>query len=178
MSAFHGNLNFIIMLSKKVFWTRAFEWGALGGVVLFLISLLTVLAGWQAGFAATLITVLIYAALIYVTGRQNAVIAGRDGYPYARAFGFALAMMLFVGLVSGIGAWFLQNVIAPEYFAAQVAEAMAMAGGGEMSSMMAGMMGNPFVVILSSVLSALFIGGLVGLVVCAFVTRKPDVFGE
>lgn len=166
------------MLDKKTFWKNALNWGCLLGVVLFLISLAWALLGLKSGFANTVLTVAVIAAVIFVSGRQNAALADKAGYPYARAFGFVLATMLFAGVLVGIGSWFLQHIIAPEYYEAQLAAGLAAAGpqAEEAAGMMAGVMKNPIVMLFSGVLSMVFMGGLTGLVVCAFVTRKPDMF--
>lgn len=166
------------MLDKKTFWKNALNWGSLLGVVLFVISLAWALLGLKSGFSDTVLTVAVVASVIFVSGRQNAALADRAGYPYVRAFGFVLATMLFAGVVCGIGGWFLQNIIAPEYYETQRAAALAAAGAQaeQAAGMMAGFMKNPLVMLFSGVFGTVFMGGLIGLVVCAFVTRKPDIF--
>lgn len=165
-------------MDKKSFWMNALNWGCLAGVALFVLRLVMVLLKFESPVVDTVLTVAILAGVIYVSGRANAAAAGGYGYSYARAIGFVFATMLFAGLVVGIGNWFLQNIIAPEYFDVQMAEALAKAGpqAEEAAGMMGGIMKSPIVVILGGVIGTMFIGGLIGLVVCAFVTRKPDVF--
>ncbi len=167
-------------MDRKTFWRSAFNWGCTGGAVLFVVAL----AEWGIGLSGgvgTLLTAIILGVLIFVTGRRNAAMSSpQQGYPYGRAIGFVLAMMLFVGLVYGIGQYFLMNVIAPEYYDSQLAAYMSHmpAAYQEMLPTMLSMMKSPMLLIFSGIFAMEFWGLFVGLIVCAFVTRRPDIFAS
>lgn len=143
--------------------------------------------GWEAdniGWPVELMHFVIIGSLIVVTGRRNAAGVGREGYSYGRAVSFVFALMLFAGIVFGIGRFLMVNYIAHDYYAAinekaietmvQMYRSSPMAG--QMRAMAEGMMTNPLSLMFMSVCELVIKGGFLGLFLCAFLYKKPDMF--
>ncbi len=165
-------------MTKKQFWQGASNWGFLGGVALFGVNLIS----WglkletTAGWAYELLIFIVLCWLIVSTGRRNARLSSAaEGYPYARAFGFVLAMMLFAGVVFGVSRFLMYNFIAPEYYTS-IFETSLGDMPDQIRSMAFGMLRNPFFWIFQGVIELIFRGGFLGLILCTFVTKKPDIF--
>ncbi len=177
-------------MTRKQFWQGASNWGFLGGAALFGVNLI----GWALKLETNLpwvyelLTAAVLLPLIVVTGRRNAAASGAAGWPFGRAWGFVVAMMMFAGVVYGVGRFLLTNFIAPEYYGVMnetlVAEAMKLYGPSmqammaDVSPMMGAMMRNPFYLIFQAVVELIFKGGFLGLVLCPIFTRKPDIFAD
>jgi hypothetical protein len=176
-------------MTTKEFWRSASNRGFIGGAALFAANLI----GWglklEAGnsWLYELLIFCVLCPLIIVTGRRNARAAGAAGYSYGQAIGYVLAVMLFAGVVYGVGRYLMTNFIAEAYYTelylGQVDAALAVYQSNpmydsmlDMRDIMVAMNRNPFFLIFSSVIELLFKGGFLGLVACAFVVRKPDIF--
>jgi hypothetical protein len=182
----HQPLTIINIMTTKEFWKSASNWGFIGGAALFVANLI----GWglklEAGnsWLYELLIFLVLCPLIIVTGRRNAAAAGAAGYSYGRAVGYVFAVMLFAGIVYGVGRTLMTNFIAESYytelFSGQIDKGLAVYQStpmyDSMRDTMLGMNRNPFWLIFSGVFEMVFKGGFLGLVVCAFVTRRPDIF--
>jgi hypothetical protein len=177
-------------MTKKQFWQSASNWGMITGLVLFLITILSWVLTRDAGKPASWMEfvrfVAVLAILIY-TGRQNARLSGPEGYPYGRAVGWIFAMMMFAGIVAGVGDFLMANFIARDYYdglnAMQAEAIMKVYQGTPMESravamgdQMVRMLSNPFVLIFSNVINWVMKGGFLGLIVAAFVKKNPDPF--
>ncbi|MDR0907002.1 MAG: DUF4199 domain-containing protein [Rikenellaceae bacterium] len=178
-------------MTKKQFWQAASNWGFMGGAALFVMNLVAWALRLEDGnsWAYELLQFLVICPLIIVTGRRNARLAGAEGYSYGRAVGFVFAMMMFAGIVYGVGRFLLMNFIAPEYYDALNAKsfeaALAMYANLpqydtilEQTNSMLRLLTNPVVLIFQGVFELVIKGGFLGLVLCAFFTRKPDIFAE
>ncbi len=181
-------------MTKKQFWQAASNWGFLVGAGLFAMNII----GWALKLEANhswLYELLLFAVIcpmIVYTGKRNARHAGPEGYSYGRAVGFVFAMMAFAGIVYGVGQFLMYNFIAPEYYGKMIEDAidsfgMGMAAAGNSSIIdffvenrdtYIGMMKNPFVLIFSNVINIAAKGGFLGLVLCAFIYTKPDIFAQ
>jgi len=177
-------------MTKRQFWQGASNWGLICGAALFVVSLIA----WggkfemhKLGGVTEFLSFGVVFAAIFVTARQNAALCGAEGYPYSRAVGFVFAMMLFTGIVYGVGEFVLANFVARDYYdalyAARMDTAMQAYAGSALEGQMAQardmavrMMANPFVLIFGGVLSWLCKGGFLGLIMCAFLKRNPDPF--
>lgn len=186
------NLNdktYKMMMTKKQFWQSASNWGMVCGVGLFVISLMSWALKFTTGgfnWPELLRFGLIFGLILY-TGRRNAAVAGAEGYSYGRAVGFVFAMMMFAGIVAGVGEFLMSNFIARDYYdginAAQIETALRVYQGtpmesriASMSGQMARMLSNPFVLIFSAIINCVIKGGFLGLILGAFVKRNPHVF--
>jgi hypothetical protein len=177
-------------MTKKQFWQSASNWGLICGAALFLISILSWVIAGDTGKSARgmgWVSFVVVLAILVFSGRRNAAISGPQGYPYGRAVGWILAMMIFTGIVAGIGEFLMSNFIARDYYdglaATQVEGILKMYEGTAMydkmidtTDMMTRMMFNPIILILGSVFGWVVKGGLLGLIVAAFVKKNPDQF--
>lgn len=178
-------------MTKKDFWRSALEWGTIAGAALFVMNLI----GWglklETGrsWLYELLLFIVICPLIIYTGRRNARLAGPQGYPYGRAVGYVFAMMMFAGIVYGMGRFLMVNFIAREYYDALNAGALetmlavyratplyeqVLAG----QDMALRMMANPFVLIFQGVFNLVVKGGFLGLILCAFLKKNPDIFAS
>ncbi len=176
-------------MTKKQFWQSASNWGLVGGAALFLVNLVAYALRLEtsAAWAYEMLTFVVCFALIFYTGRQNAIRCGAEGYSYSRAVGYVFALMMFTGVVYGVGRFVMVNFVGREYYDALNAGAMdtalAMYRGTPMESQMAAArdaavraMSNPFVLILGGVFNFVLKGGFLGLILAVFVKRNPDIF--
>ncbi len=178
-------------MTNKQFWQTSSNFGFLLGAALFAMNII----GWALKFEANhswmyefLMFIVICPMIIY-TGKRNARNAGPEGYGYGRAVGFVFAMMIFAGIVYGVGRFLMINFIAPEYYAALNEKAIdsifliyrsmpQFDNMLEMRDTMLGWLRNPFYLIFEGVLGLVIKGGFLGLVLCAFVYKKPDIFAD
>lgn len=176
-------------MTKKQFWQTASNWGFLTGAALFAMNLI----GWALKLEANhswayelLLFIVIASAIIY-TGKRNAKLSGAEGYSYGRAVGFVFAMMLFAGVVYGVGRFLLMNFMGYEYYAAlneniidtRLMPYSNMPQFDQMLAMrdnMIAWMRNPFVLILQGIIEMVAKGGFLGLILCAFIYTKPNIF--
>jgi hypothetical protein len=178
-------------MTKKQFWQAASNWGMIGGAALFVMNLVAWALKLETGTGIIyeLMKFVIICPLIIVTAKQNVRLAGAEGYSYGRAVGFVFAMMMFAGVVYGVGRFLMMNFIAPDYYDAINAKSMETALAMyssmpqydtilEQSNMMLRMLTNPFVLIIQGVFEMVMKGGFLGLVLCGFLYRKPDIFAE
>lgn len=179
-------------MTKKEFWKSAMNWGMICGVALFVISLISWVLKLEVNkmnWAAELMRFAVIFVLILYTGRRNAAMTGSEGYPYGRAVGFIFAMMLFAGIVAGVGQFLMANFIARDYYdalnAAQFETALRMYQGtpmevriSEMGDQMVRMLANPFVLIVSMVANFVIKGGFLGVIMGVFIKRNPDIFAS
>jgi hypothetical protein len=177
-------------MTKKQFWQSASNWGLICGAALFLISILSWVLTRDTGTPsswAELVRFVVILAIILISGRQNARLAGPEGYPYGRAMGWILAMMMFAGVVAGVGEFLMANFIARDYYdglvAAQMEIVLKVYEGTpmldqaiSMTDTFARMMFNPLVLIFGSVLTWVGKGGFLGLIVAAFIKKDRDPF--
>ena len=178
-------------MDKKHFWQSASNWGFLGGAALFVVNLI----GWGLKLETAmpwvyeLLLLVVIAALIVVPGRRNAIAAGDKGYTYGQAVSFIFATMLFAGIVYGVGRFLMTNFIALDYYSAmygeQIDKGLLIYQSTpmfdqmlEMRDRMVGWMRNPFFLIFAGVWEMVFKGGFLGLIVAAFLTRRPNIFAE
>ncbi len=176
-------------MDNKKFWQRASNWGLVCGGALFVMNLI----GWALKLETTstwlyeLLLFIVICPLIIYTGRKNAQLAGPEGYSYGRAVGFVFAMMMFAGIVYGVGRFLMVNFIARDYYDALNAQAMdtalTMYQNTPMYDQMLGMrdmmvrvMANPIILIFQGVSGLVFKGGFLGLILCAFLKKNPDIF--
>ncbi|MDR2912685.1 MAG: DUF4199 domain-containing protein [Alistipes sp.] len=178
-------------MTKKQFWQGASNWGFLGGAALFAVNIV----GWalrletSATWLYELLVFVIVCPLIIYTGRRNAAAAGSEGYSYSRAVGYVFALMMFAGIVYGVGRFLMVNFIAREYYdainASAMESAMTVYRGTAMEAQMAEMRGtlvrmlaNPFVLIVSAILNLVIKGGFLGLLLGSFLKKNPDFFAS
>ena len=178
-------------MTKKQLWQTASNWGFLVGAGLFAMNLI----GWGLKLETTnswlyeLLLFIVICPMIIYTGKRNAHHSGSEGYSYGRAVGFVFAMMMFAGIVYGVGRFLIINFMGLEYYSVLNATAIDNAfvlyrnfpqfdTMLEMRSTMLAWLRNPFYLIFEGVVGMVFRGGFLGLVLCAFVYTKPDIFAR
>jgi cytochrome c oxidase assembly factor CtaG len=173
-------------MTKKDFWRSASNWGMIVGAALFVVSLISWGLKFEAnkmGWPVELMHFAVICPAILYTGFRNAQLSGPEGYPYGRAVGYIFAMLMFAGIVYGVGRFLMVNFIARDYYDAINAEAVqALAQAYQGSPMYDQMISisrwitNPIVLIVAGVIEMVCKGGVLGLVLAAFFTKKPDLF--
>ena len=170
---------------SKVFWTEALTGGLVIGVLLFVWDLIGYWLNMPlngSGIASFVRFVILAGGIVVFCRRIRAFRGPELGLSYGTAFGFILAMMLFTGIVAGIGQFFLQVVIAPDYFDEVYEMTLLNAAIPEnlVEQMLAlrPMMKNPVVMILSGIFNYVIYGGLIGLIAAAFLKRPADPFAN
>lgn len=178
------------MTTKKL-WQTASNWGFLCGAALFAVNIL----GWllrveieHSAIYELMLFVVICGSAVFA-GYKNIKYSGPEGYSYGQSVGFTFAMMLFAGIVYGCGQFLMYNFIAPQYYAPALGEVVdsIIAAVAQTQPDMAdtfidkrdfiiGLMKNPFVLILGSVLNIGVKGGVLGLVLGIFLRKQPDPF--
>jgi hypothetical protein len=174
-------------MTKKEFWKRASNWGMICGLALFAVSLISWGFQFEArkiGWPIELMHFAVICPLILYTGFRNARMSDPQvGYPYSRAVGYIFAMLMFAGIVYGTGRFLMTNFIARDYYDAINMEAMQRMVdmyqapmADQVERMYTVLMTNPISLILLGVIEMVIKGGFLGLIVCAFLTKKPDFF--
>ncbi len=174
-------------MTKKQFWQNASNWGLITGAALFVTNIIAWLLKFeqnQMGWPVELMHFAVICSLILYTGYRNTRLCDpREGYPYGRAVGYIFAMLMFAGIVYGVGRFLMVNFIARDYYDAINAKAMeTMAAAYQGSPMaeqirsMSRWLTNPIVLILSGIIEMVIKGGVLGLVLAAFFNRKPEPF--
>ncbi len=170
---------------RKFFWTEASKGGLFLGLALFVISLISYYFDLNFNYSGTvsIVQVVVISWFIYHFGRNVAVRRGdRLGFTYGQAMGFVLAMMLFTGIIFGVGEFFLQSVIDPEYYRDlyeavlhnSTADEELIEKALEARALVDPFLKNPLFMVISGVLSMILYGGFVGLIISAFLKRPAD----
>ena len=166
---------------------EALRGGLILGVALFLWGLIAYFAKLDMNYGGlvSFIQFLILAGAIYYFARRQQLLRGaKEGFSYGQCLGFILALMLCTGFMYGLGQFFLQGVIDPQYYADLTEAALIESNlDDQMVEMATTMMSspimkNPFVYLFSGIFTMLIYGGLIGLIVSAFVKRPADPFAE
>lgn len=172
---------------RRNFWFEALKGGTLIGLVNVAFSLVAQFSGENTTLATILgylsTVVLILLAFGY-TRRFAATHSPEEGFSYGRAVGFVVAMMLFVGVLSGIYSAVMANFFIREELMEVVDATMAQmqdmlpADSFEQTyNSMRSSVTNPLLLTFSSVISNAFLGLLIGLCVGMLTRRRPDIFG-
>ncbi|MCD8185211.1 MAG: DUF4199 domain-containing protein [Rikenellaceae bacterium] len=172
---------------SKIFWTEALTGGLVLGVALFfwdLIGYWLDLPLKNSGIASLVQFILITGGIVYFSRRMREFRGPALGFPYGSVFGFTMALMLFTGMVYGVGVFFLQVVIAPGYFVELFEMALVNSSLSEamieqtldMRESMSALMKNPIVYLFSGIFTMVIYGGLVGLIAATFIRRPADPF--
>ncbi|MBD9135635.1 MAG: DUF4199 domain-containing protein [Alistipes indistinctus] len=163
---------------KKLVWKEAATGGLYLGLALVAVMVISYLGrmdatlSWVPGllnFAALVLFILFYA-------RKVSHYYASTGFYYPQSLAFILKMMLFAGVLAGVGQFILQNYVDPGYYTSVIETTLKESGFKEEDinlTMETGVMRNPIVMALSGAISMLLYGGMIGLVVSAFVKRPP-----
>lgn len=167
---------------KHISWKMAMTGGLLLGAALVAFMFLGYFMRDAASYSwiVSMLEFAVLAGTIYWYAHKMAVIHGAAGFSFGQSMGFIIKMMLFAGVISGIGTYLLYHVVAPEYYT-NLMEANLLKQGlsesyVETTMKMMAAMTNPIVMIISGILGMIVYGGVVGLVVSALVKRPADPF--
>lgn len=173
-------------ITKKDFWTEALKGGTLVGLISVAFELLMQVAGEHTtllsilSFASTVIVILLVAAYLRRFARMH---SQAEGFSYGRGVGFVVAMMLFVGVLSGFYSAVIANFFFKEELLATVDMLMAQyqdmlpAESFEQTyDMMRASVTNPLMLTISSVIGNAFYGLILGLLLAIPHRRQPDIF--
>lgn len=168
---------------RKILWREA----ATGGLYLGIALVLVMVIGYTGKFDIEYSWVtggLNFAALvgfIYVYTKKVSIYYLTTGFSYPQSMGFIIKMMLFTGIIAGLGQFVLQNVVDPQYYNEIVETALYNSGLNDEQieqavSETSSMLKSPIIMIFSGALSMLVYGGLIGLVVSIFLRKAANPF--
>ncbi len=174
---------------KKTFWNEAAMGGLVLGLLMFGLSYLVYVLDLAISHSTfvSFLQVLLMGGVIWVMGTRMARFRGPAlGFTYGQSMKLVLAIMLFGGIIYGLGEFLLQMVIDPEYFKNLFEEALLSSGQSDavVEQMVAARekvevyLQNPLVMTLSGIITMCFMGGIVGMVLSIFLKKKPDLFAE
>lgn len=173
-------------MDDKTFWSRAANRGFILGLALAVMHTLSWAFRWEttAVWAVNLYYLILIVVAIVVSGRKNMAIDPK--YTYGRSIGFIFAMMMFAGVVSGIGMFLLHAYVAPEYYSELLQstfdKVLLQSGANDMlidtldkaAPMADKMFRNPFYCIFSEVFTLAIKGGFLGFILAIFLSRRTD----
>lgn len=168
--------------TSKMLWQQALTGGLILGAGLFAWDFIGYLTKMPSSVAMLVQILLIAGGIVYFGNKLKVLRGPESGFSYGACFGFVLALMLCTGAVYGIGQFFLQAVIAPEYYAE--AQEIVLLNSGlddntveQMSALReSAIFKNPLTFIFSGIFSMVFLGGFIGLVASAFLQKPADPF--
>lgn len=165
---------------------EALKGGTIIGLVSVAFSLVTQVAPEQStwvkvlNFASTVVTILLAAGYLRHFARSR---SRAEGFSYGRGVGFVVAMMLFVGVITGIYSAVMANFFikeellgAVEVVMAQVQDVVPAESFDTTYNVMRASVTNPLFITISSVVSNALLGLLYGLVLSVITRRQPDIF--
>lgn len=172
--------------TSQLFWQQALTGGLILGIVLFVwdwVGYRLDLPVGNPGMASLVQLALLVAGMFYFTQKLREQRGPALGLSYGQAFGFVLALMLCAGLVYGAGLYFLQVVIAPDYYRQIVLAGVENSSyqalfqaNPDMERMMFAMLRSPVFYLFAGVFTLMFYGGPIGLIACVFLKRPADPF--
>lgn len=169
---------------KKIVWREA----ATGGLYLGLAWVAAIAVEYiaESGTGTGWIKFIALVALVYLFTRR---VSARytNGFSYGQSMGFIIKMMLFSGVIAGLGQYIFQNFVNPEYFQSILDTMEATMASmniytDDQLEMMIGSLAsayrNPLLMVLSGIFNMVVGGGIVGLVLSAFLKKPADPFAS
>lgn len=125
-----------------------------------------------------LLPFLLIGVLSFSYARKISYLYADQGFTIGQSMGFILKMMLFAGVIAGFGNFLTIMTVDTGQYAEAMKQGLAymeMAPGEaeKAAQMFSVMIRNPIVMVFSGIISMALYGGLIGLVVSAFVKRAP-----
>lgn len=174
--------------SRQQFWIEALKGGTIIGLVTVAFSLLVQFSGdnekWISAlnFISTVVTILLTAGYLRRFARLH---TKAEGFSYGRGVGFVVAMMIFVGVLSGIYSAVMANFVikaevleSVDLVMAQMQDVISADQFESTYNMMRASVTNPMILTLSSVLGNVIYGLFMGLVLSIITRRQADIFAE
>lgn len=176
-------------MERKVFWIEALKAGTIIGLVSVAFSIaVQAISGPQpeSNWISILnfVSVVVSILLVYgYTRRFASMHTAEEGFSYGQGIKFILATMLFVGALSGIYSAVMANFFikdelleSVDLLMAQMQDTVPADQFEATYDSMRGMVTNPLVLTISSIVSNLFTGLLFSVVVAGITRRQPDIF--
>lgn len=169
---------------KKISWKEAATGGLYLGAVMVLLSAGDYLLRDTA--VALLPGVLRFLAILtfsYHFTRRISYLYADDGFSFTQSIGFILKMMIFAGVIAGLGQCVMVNYVAPEYYYGILRDGFmtqTQSFGMNFSEeqleallkVYMPMIKNPLVMAVSGIFNMVIFGGLLGVMVSVF-TKRP-----
>ncbi len=175
-------------ITGKIFWQQAMKGGTIIGLVVILMSALRFIIE-PSGILRTIFSIVnigLFVYLIYFFTNQLSKKADpAEGFSYGRCVGFSVCMMLFVGFLTGIYQYLMNNFIAPHVLEETLEASMSILDGmipyNESDTyflMMKNMQTNLFFLIFAGLFGYIIYGTIAGLITSAFAKKDPNVFAR
>ena len=164
----------------KISWKEAATGGLWLGLALCGVSVLSYLGRMDESLSwmPTLLNFLLLVGFILFYGRRMSAWCGPQGYTFLQSFGFSLKMLMFAGVLAGLGQFILQTYIDPQYYRDLMANALSESGFTQAQLDLALEVTidqrNPFLMIISGAMSMILYGGLLSLLIALFLKRPAD----
>ena len=161
----------------KISWREAATGGLWLGLALCGVSVLAYLGRMHVSLSwmSSLLNFLLLAGFILFYGRRMSLFCEPQEYSFGQSFGFSRKMMMFAGVIAGLGQFILQTYIDPQYYRDLIEEALLNSGFNQQEVDLALTaiidQRSPFMMIISGAMSMILYGGLIGLAVAAFLRR-------
>ncbi len=164
----------------KISWREAATGGLWLGLALCGVSVLSYLGRMDESqnWMISLLNFLLLAGFILLYGRRMSAFCGAQGYTFLQSFGFSLKMMMFAGILAGLGQFIMQTYVDPQYYRDLIESALRESGFSQaqidltMEEVID--LRNPFLMIIGGTMSMLLYGGLIGLLVSLFLRRPAE----
>lgn len=166
---------------KQTLWSSAAKTGLILGVLLIAVSAFNFLFTELAALAL-LINVIEFVAIISIvwfSARGYSMnFTKAEGFSYAQALGYIMAIMCFTGFIAGFGQYFMQVKIAPEYYNTMLDQALEitkMPVSKEEIAQAKELSQNILYLTFSWVVTMIMYGGFMGLILAVFLKRQPII---
>lgn len=166
----------------KISWREAATGGLWLGLALCGVTVVGYLTRMSASlsWATGLLNFLLLAGFILTYGRRMGAHYAAQGFTFIQSIGFTLKMMMFAGIIAGLGQFIMQTYVDPQYYRDIMETTLQGSGFSQeqidMTLAVAFDQRSPVLMIFSGAMSMLIYGGLIGLVISAFIKRPADPF--
>lgn len=164
---------------KKIHWREAATGGLWLGIVLCGITVLGYLTRANASLSwlTGALNFLLIVGFILRYGRRMSSYYGPTGFSFIQSVAFTLKMMMFAGIIAGLGQFIMQTYVDPAYYRDIMGETLSESGFNQQEIDLTLTLTidrrSPILMIFSGVFSMLLYGGLIGVVMASFLRRPP-----
>ncbi len=161
---------------SKISWREAATGGLLLGLALCASMVLAYLIREQSALAwlPGALDFVFLGGFIMAYGRRMGAHYGPRGYSFVQSIGFSLRLMLFAGVIAGLSQFVLQTYVDPDYYRGVVETTYRALDTEVPRDQLDQALTNPVIMAISGALSMLIYGGLIGVVLSAFLKRPAQ----
>lgn len=176
------------MENRKSFWNDACRYGTIIGVACGVFTLLGALMmneQYRAPIWISLLGKVVFVVSTYLfVRRRSATYSAAEGFSFGQSLAFIMGMMIFAGAVEGLVGFAVNNFMMKEIIGdvlqtalAGVQDQLAAIPNGEemVMKICRTLMFNPLGCVFTNILGDCFSGFFCGLVISAFIYRRPDM---